>query len=124
MKLVLIGNKSTTRSLLKHLILKNYKPHSLVTLDQNLLQKSNIAGAEHSLIDFALKNKINVYNPKSYSLSDKKDLDFFLENNFDIGLCTGWQRLVPDKILESVNNGIFGWHGLALSSLMEEVDLL
>ena len=111
MKLVLIGNKSTTRSLLKHLILKNYKPHSLVTLDQNLLKKSNIAGAEHSLIDFALNNKINVYNPKSYSLSDKKDLDFFLQNNFDIGLCTGWQRLVPDKILESVNNGIFGWHG-------------
>ena len=111
MKLVLIGNKSTTRSLLKHLIYKNYKPHSLVTLDQNLLKKSNISGAEHSLIDFALNNKINVYNPKSYSLSDKKDLDFFLQNNFDIGLCTGWQRLVPDKILESVNNGIFGWHG-------------
>ena len=111
MKLVLFGNKSTTKLLLKHLILKNYKPHSLVTLDQKLLKKSNIAGAEDSLIDFALDNRINVYKPTSYSLSDKKDLDFFLQNNFDIGLCTGWQRLIPIKILESVNYGIFGWHG-------------
>ena len=111
MKLVLFGNKSTTKILLEHLIQKNYKPHTLVTLDSNLLKKSNIAGAEDSLIDFALENKINVFKPSSYGLSNKKDLDFFLQNNFDIGLCTGWQRLIPEEILKSVNNGIFGWHG-------------
>ena len=111
MKLVLFGNKSTTKLLLEHLIKRNYKPHTLVTLDSNLLKKSNIAGAEDTLIDFALENKVNVFKPKSYGLSDKEDLDFFFQNNFDIGLCTGWQRLIPEKILESVNNGIFGWHG-------------
>ncbi len=111
MKLVLFGNKSTTKLLLQHLIQKNYKPDTLVTLDSDLLKKSNIAGAEDSLIDFALENKINVYKPNSYGLSDKKDLDFFLEKNFDIGICTGWQRLIPEKILNSVHNGIFGWHG-------------
>ena len=111
MKLVLFGNKSTTKSLLKHLILKKYKPHTLVTLDSNLLKKSNISGAEDSLIDFALENNINVFRPSSYNLHDKKDIDFFLQNHFDIGLCTGWQRLIPDEILKSVNYGIFGWHG-------------
>ena len=111
MKLVLFGNKSTTKLLLEHLIKRNYKPHTLVTLDSNLLKKSNIAGAEDTLIDFALENKINVFKPKSYGLSDKEDLDFFSQNNFDVGLCTGWQRLIPEKILKSVNNGIFGWHG-------------
>ena len=111
MKLVLFGNKSTTKSLLKHLIKKNYKPHTLVTLDRNLLKKSNVSGAEETLISFALENNINVFKPNSYSLSDKKDIDFFFDNNFDIGLCTGWQRLIPEKILESVNYGIFGWHG-------------
>ena len=111
MKLVLFGNKSTTKLLLEHLIQNNHKPHTLVTLDSNLLKKSNIAGAEDSLINFALENKIYVYKPNSYGLTDKKDLDFFLQNNFDIGLCTGWQRLIPEKILKCVNNGIFGWHG-------------
>ena len=76
MKLVLFGNKSTTKLLLEHLIQKNYKPHTLVTLDSNLLKKSNIAGAEDSLIDFALENKINVFKPNSYGLSNKKDLDW------------------------------------------------
>ena len=111
MKLVLFGNKTTTKLLLEHLIKKNYKPHTLVTLDANLLKKTNIAGAEDSLIDFALENKINVFKPNSYGLSAREDLDFFLENNFDIGLCTGWQRLIPEKILKSIKNGIFGWHG-------------
>ena len=111
MKIVLFGNKSTTKLLLEHLIKKNHKPHTLVTLDLDLLKKSNIAGAEDNLINFALENKINVFKPYSYALSEEQDLDFFLQNNFDIGLCTGWQRLIPEKILKSVNNGIFGWHG-------------
>ena len=111
MKLVLFGNKYTTKLLLQHLIRKDFKPHTLVTLDSNLLKKSNISGAENSLIDFAMENKIKVFKPKSYSLSDTEDINFLIKNNFDVGLCTGWQRLIPGKILESVNYGIFGWHG-------------
>lgn len=111
MKLVLFGNKSTTKSLLKHLIINNFKPYYLVTLDQNLLAKSNISGSDESLINFALANKINVFKPNSYNLSDRDDIEFFLKNNFDIGLSTGWQRLIPKEILDSVKNGIFGWHG-------------
>ena len=111
MKLVLFGNKTTTKSLLEHLITNNRKPHTLVTLNLDSSSCENISGVDKSLINFAHSHKIKVFKPNSYSLNQSDDIQFFLENNFDIGLCTGWQRLIPEAILESFKIGIFGWHG-------------
>lgn len=111
MKIVVFGNKKTTKTFLENLILKQYKPHTLVTLDASLRDSFKIAGVDDKLIDFALKNQINIYNPTSYKLSGIKDYEFFNSNNFDIGFCTGWQRIIPEEILKVIKAGVFGWHG-------------
>ncbi|MEQ3695719.1 MAG: hypothetical protein ABNH02_02000 [Pseudomonadales bacterium] len=54
---------------------------------------------------------MDVYQTLSYRLLDKRDFDFFSGQNFDLGICTGWQRLIPDGILDSFKFGVFGWHG-------------
>ncbi len=111
MKIVIFGNKVTTSILLKNLLEKNYKIHSLVTLDSIKKDSSNISGNDINLENLARLNNINIYNPISYKLNNKKDYNFFIENNFDIGLCTGWQRLIPAEILNTFKKGVFGWHG-------------
>ena len=36
---------------------------------------------------------------------------FFTKQAFDLGICTGWQRLIPKEILSTFKLGVFGWHG-------------
>jgi len=111
MKIVVFGNKKTTKAFLENLISKQYKPHTLVTLDASLRDSFKISGVDNKLIDFALKNQINIYNPTCYKLSGINDYEFFNSNNFDIGFCTGWQRIIPEVILKVIKAGVFGWHG-------------
>ena len=44
-------------------------------------------------------------------MNSDEDFAFFKKNKFDIGICTGWQRLIKADILNSFSLGIFGWHG-------------
>ena len=44
-------------------------------------------------------------------MRDACDIDFFNKSCFDIGICTGWQRLIDEAILNTFSHGVFGWHG-------------
>ena len=111
MKIVIFGNKSTTKDLLFHLNLNKIKIDYLVTLDPENSKKFNIADQDLGLIKYARKNNIKVYSPKTYKLNEIEDINFFLREKFDLGISTGWQRLIPSLILDSFTNGVFGWHG-------------
>lgn len=111
MKICFFGNKTTSRKLLDGLLKKNIKVCFLITLDKEKSSKANIAGKDDLLIKFAADQNISIYNPQTYSLLDKDDINFFHENKFDLGICTGWQRLIPTKVLRSFRYGVYGWHG-------------
>lgn len=111
MKVVLFGNKASTQFLGDYLIGKGNKIDSLVTLSQSQKDKTQISGVSNSLERWALENNIEVYNPSSYSMSGDEDKRWFAEKQFDIGLCLGWQRLIPNSILGLCTHGVFGWHG-------------
>lgn len=111
MKIVVFGNKSSTQRLCDYLAKSPYPVSSLVTLSEKQKAKIDISGASNELIECAHKNNIDVYNPSSYKILDAQDEDWFEKQSFDIGLCVGWQRIIPSNILRSIKNGVFGWHG-------------
>lgn len=56
---------------------------------------------------------IPVYEPVDYDLTDPQDVAFFQAQRFDILIQGGWQRLFPEKVLETLGVGAIGVHGSA-----------
>tara|TARA_A100001015_G_C14983899_1_gene710679 strand:+ start:908 stop:1792 length:885 start_codon:yes stop_codon:yes gene_type:complete len=111
MKICIFGNKLSTSKLIEHFFINKIKISHLVLLNKSSASKIQISGVDTNLIKNAISKNIKVYNAKTYSLSEENDLNFFLKEKFDLGLCTGWQRLIPDNILKMFKFGVFGWHG-------------
>lgn len=111
MKICVFGNKESTRKLIENLSSEGVVVDTLVVLGQNTSRDIEISGKDNTLNDLACKLNIKVFNPVSYSLKSKVDRVFFEKNSFDLGLSTGWQRLIPSSILDSFKFGIYGWHG-------------
>ncbi len=111
MKICVFGNKLSTKILINHLIKKNIPINCLVFLDEQVASKVHISGKYSEFGKLSDDNKISNYRTTNYSLKDKRDYNFFNFNKFDLGLCTGWQRLIPNKIIRTFKYGIYGWHG-------------
>ncbi|MFQ6550707.1 methionyl-tRNA formyltransferase [Aestuariibius insulae] len=109
--LAVFGNKTTTETLLRHLIEGDITPDLVITLGAAARGKVAIAGASDSLGDLCQTAGIEVYEAESYALSSTADRAFFAGRDFGLGLCTGWQRLIPQAVLDRFAAGVFGWHG-------------
>lgn len=105
-----IGTKDTTISLVQYLKDNVTKVDCIITIDSTTVDVSKISGYS-SISDFAKKNKITLFEAKDYSLKDQRTMDFFKNNSFGIGICMGWQRLIPLEVLQCFKAGIFGFHG-------------
>jgi len=83
---------------------------------------------------FAAEHEIPVYYPSEYSMRTEEDIDHFRNQNVDVLIVNGWQRLIPKEILERIERGALGVHGSASGlpkgrgrspmnwSLIEEMD--
>lgn len=111
MKICIFGNKKSTEELIEHLSNKGYCIACLVCLDSEKLKKNQISGKSSLLDDVCKKHNIKIFKTKNYPLHGLEDSNFFQQEKFDLGLCTGWQRLIPDNINISFKYGIFSWHG-------------
>jgi methionyl-tRNA formyltransferase len=81
----------------------------VVTVNDN--KSYNIAG-KGDVIGTANDNNIECYSTDDYTLKSCKE--FFENNEFDIGISYGWQRLIPNSILAKFKHGIFGTHASPL----------
>lgn len=106
----IIGAKDTTIKLSQYLIENVCKIDCIITIDDSKIDISKISGYS-SISEFAKKNGIAIYQTQDYSLKDEKSKLFFQDNNFGIGICMGWQRLIPAEVLDRFEGGIFGFHG-------------
>lgn len=111
MKICVFGNKNTTTALIRHLQAEGFDVSALVTLGQAAQSKVQISGADDRLAQFAAENGIEILAAEKYNLSTPHDQQMFDDAQFDIGLCTGWQRLIPPSVLRTFKFGVFGWHG-------------
>lgn len=111
MKIAIFGNKETTAKLIKVLAEDKTYCDALIKLNDISASKIQIAGKSNNLSLIAESYGLEIYNAESYQLNSKEDLIFFEQNKFDLGISTGWQRLIPDTVLNTFKIGVFGWHG-------------
>ncbi|MFD0710678.1 methionyl-tRNA formyltransferase [Paenibacillus sp. GCM10027626] len=108
-KVVIFGNKSTTTQFIE------YIHHQLIPID--LIVSVDKTKYEHSIsgfnnvVEFAQSLSIPVLVVNDYSLCSLECKDFFSSNEFDLGISVGWQRLIPQAVLNRFRTGVFGFHG-------------
>jgi len=109
-KFVVFGCRFNTRRFLLNLFEKKLFPQLVITLDPEMVMES-YCGYEN-LLPLCAKYNVPVYLCEKYSLQDNDLVEIKkLGKNFDIGLSVGWQRLIPNDLLNYFKYGVFGMHG-------------
>jgi methionyl-tRNA formyltransferase len=109
-KIVMCGCHEAGWYIIKDLLEAGIKFHHFVTLTPSQAEKHGVSGYK-DFTDLARKYDIPVYIPEKYSLKADRDIDFFKEQQFDLIIQGGWQRLFPDEILKKLSIGAIGAHG-------------
>lgn len=109
-KIVLCGCTESIFEVTDYLLSKNIKISYFVSLNTSQAEQYKVSGY-HSFEELSEKYKVPIYYPKTYSLKDDDDVAFFKENKFDLLISGGWQRLIPEKVLQTLKIGGIGTHG-------------
>ena len=109
-RVVVFGVKDTSENIVEF-IQKQICPVDLViTISPEVTKKNQVSGYK-GLSVLTEKYGIPVHEADSYFLTDDKTQKFMSENEFDIGISMGWQRLIPKSVLDCFKYGIYGFHG-------------
>lgn len=109
-KVVVFGVKDTSENIVEF-IHHNICPVDLViTIHKDVLNKNQVSGFK-GLSVLTEKYQIPVFEAESYFLTDEKTRSFIAENEFEIAVSMGWQRLIPAYVLENFKYGVYGFHG-------------
>lgn len=109
-RIVVFGVKDTSENIVSF-IQEHIRPVDLViTISPEVTKKNQVAGYQ-GLSFLTEKYGIPVHEADSYFLTDDKTQQFLQENEFDIGISMGWQRLIPPSVLDRFQYGIYGFHG-------------
>ena len=109
-KIVLCGCHELGIEIINHLIEKNIQISHIVSLTKKQAEKYKVSGYA-SYKNLSKKYGIPIYYPKTFSLKDEADLEFFQKEKFDLLILGGWQRLIPNEVLTKLKIGGLGLHG-------------
>ncbi len=109
-KVVVFGVKDTSENIVSF-IQENICPVDLVITISNEVTKKNQISGYKGLSVLNEKYGIPVHEADSYFLTDEKTQKFLSENEFELGISMGWQRLIPASVLDKFKYGIYGFHG-------------
>jgi len=109
-KIVLCGCTESIFDIADYLLSKNISISYFVSLNTEQAQKYKVSGY-YSFENLSQKYKVPIYYPQTYSLKHKHDKEFFENNQFDLLILGGWQRLIPENILSTLRIGGIGVHG-------------
>jgi len=109
-KIVICGCTEVGVDVLAYLLENNIKISHIVTLTASQAIRYKVSGY-CSFEEISKKYCIPIYYPKEYSLKDEEDIDFFKKNKFDLMILGGWQRLIPEIVLQTLRIGGIGTHG-------------
>lgn len=109
-KVVVFGVKDTSENIVEF-IHENICPVDLViTINSEVLKKNQVSGFK-GLSVLTDRYGIPVFEADSYFLTDEKTKAFMEENEFEIAVSMGWQRLIPKYVLDRFVYGVYGFHG-------------
>ena len=84
----------------------------VITLRSKSISSSTISGYT-DVSNFCKNAKLKCIQVSSYSLSQDNDIACVVEEDIDILLVLGWQRLIPDWLIKHVKIAVLGSHGSA-----------
>ncbi len=109
-RVVVFGVKDTTAQIVSYIQEKLCPVDLVVTIHSDVLAGNQVSGYQ-GLGYLTEKYGIPVFETHSYGLKDEETSRFFEENEFEIGISMGWQRLIPQAVLDRFEQGVFGFHG-------------
>lgn len=111
-KVVVFGVKDTSENIISFIQEQICPVDLIITISPEVTKKNQVSGYK-GLSFLTEKYGIPVHEADSYFLTDDKTRCFMQENTFELGICMGWQRLIPKSILDCFRYGVFGFHGNA-----------
>ena len=111
--------QNLTKALIENLLNKDIKVSCLVTLSDNAKNLYSVAGQSNKLAESFSDRNIKVLKVDDYTLSNHDYASYFESSKFDLGLCTGWQRIIPNNILKHLNMGYLD--GMVQASIFQMV---
>lgn len=109
-KVVVFGVKDTSENIVTFIQEQICPVDLVITISPEVTKKNQVSGYK-GLSFLTEKYGIPVHEADSYFLTDEKTQKFMQENEFDIGISMGWQRLMPKSVLDCFKYGVFGFHG-------------
>lgn len=109
-RVVVFGVKDTSENIVEFIQNQICPVDLIITISPEVTKKNQISGYK-GLSGLTEKYGIPVHEADSYFLTDEKTQRFLQDNEFDIGISMGWQRLIPKSVLERFRFGIYGFHG-------------
>ena len=109
-KVVVFGVKDTSENIVSFIQEQICPVDLVITISPEVTKKNQVSGYK-GLSFLTEKYGIPVHEADSYFLTDEKTQTFLHENEFDIGISMGWQRLMQGSVLDCFRYGVFGLHG-------------
>lgn len=109
-KVVVFGVKDTSENIVEFIHKKICPVELVITISKEVLNKNQVSGFK-GLSVLTERYGIPVFEADSYFLTDEKTKKFMEENEFEIAISMGWQRLIPKYVLDRFAYGVYGFHG-------------
>jgi len=108
--IVLCSCTTTGWEICKFLSDSGIKIDQIVSVEEEMAQRLNISNYK-SLADISELYDMPIYYANEYSMNNEIDLNHFKDKKYDLMIICGWQRLVPENILDTLKIGGIGIHG-------------
>ncbi len=113
MKIGLLGCKGTTLDLLNHLTMAtNVQIDLVITLSEENATKNKVAFYRgNDIRKYCEQHAIQCHTTQSYHLNNEEDQAWIAAQHIDLLLVIGWERLLPDAVLNALGKFACGMHG-------------
>lgn len=98
--------------ILRHLLDLGIPFAEIVTISPDMAERNQVSGYQ-SYANIADRNEIPIYYPETFEMDSEHDHQHFEYIDADLMLVMGWQRLIPEAVLNTLTHGALGVHGSA-----------